>query len=163
MLAALLFSLAAHCPPLFHSRIVTVMPVSHPPTRLIHISPSCWTIYRSFEITIEMGTVHWVELLIQCAIQIYCFKKKIQSRFELCFKKYLAAQTVAYAENFRGGKSFVTFVTVINDCNMANDYNMTRDIDELYSDEKIDDSNSESDIVIKETLYLMCECANIIN
>ena len=54
-------------------------------------------------------------------------------------------------------------VTVINDCNMANDYNMTRDIDELYSDEKIDDSNSESDIVIKETLYLMCECANIIN
>jgi len=46
---------------------------------------------------------------------------------------------------------------------MANDYNMTRDIDELYSDEKIDDSNSESDIVIKETLYLMCECANIIN
>jgi len=69
----------------------TVTPVSHPLTRLIHISPSCWTIYRSFEITLEMGTVHWVELKIQCSIQIHCFRKNIQSRYELCFKKYSAA------------------------------------------------------------------------
>jgi len=40
---------------------------------------------------------------------------------------------------------------------------MTRDIEGLYSDEKIDNSNFESDAVIKETLHLMCECANIIN
>jgi len=33
-------------------------PVSHLRARLIHISPSCWTIYRSFEIILEMGTVH---------------------------------------------------------------------------------------------------------
>jgi len=31
-------------------------PVSPLRTRLIHISPSCWTIYRSFEIILEMGT-----------------------------------------------------------------------------------------------------------
>jgi len=43
---------------------------------------------------------------------------------------------------------------------------MTRDIEELYNDDKIDDSRSENDIVINEaieTLHLMCECANIIN
>jgi len=43
---------------------------------------------------------------------------------------------------------------------------MTRDIEELYNDDKIDDSRSESDIVINgstEKLHLMCECANIIN
>jgi len=43
---------------------------------------------------------------------------------------------------------------------------MTRDVEELYNDDKIDDSRSESDIVINgstETLHLMCECANIIN
>ena len=51
-------------PHFFHSRIATVTPVSHPLTRLIRISPSCWAIYRSFEITLEMGTVHWVELQI---------------------------------------------------------------------------------------------------
>ena len=56
--------------------------------------------------------------------------------------------------------SFVADVIVIND------YNMTRDIEELYNDDKIDDSRSENDIVINEaieTLHLMCECANIIN
>ena len=68
------FFLAPQCPHFFHSRIVTVTPVSHPFTRLIHISPSCWTIYRSFEIILEMGTVHWIELQIQCFIQIHCFK-----------------------------------------------------------------------------------------
>jgi len=49
-------------PHFFHSRIATVKPVSHPLTRLIHISPSCCALYRSFEITLDMGTVHWVEL-----------------------------------------------------------------------------------------------------
>ena len=35
---------------------------------LVHISPSCWTIYRSFEIILEMVTVHWIGLHIQCSI-----------------------------------------------------------------------------------------------
>ena len=58
LLPPLLFSLVLQSPHLLHSRIATVTPVSHPFTRLIHISPSCWTIYRSFEIILEMGTVH---------------------------------------------------------------------------------------------------------
>jgi len=57
-------------------------------TRLIHISLSFWTIYRSFEIILELGTVHWIGLQIQCSIQIHCFKKR-SVRYELCFKKYL--------------------------------------------------------------------------
>ena len=75
MLAPLLFPRPRSTPHFFHSRIATETPVSHPLTRLIHISPNCWTIYRLFEITLEMGTVHWVELQIQCSIQIHCFKK----------------------------------------------------------------------------------------
>jgi len=67
-----------------------IMPVSSPLTWLIHISPSCWTIYRSFEIIFEMGTVHWIELQIQCSIQIRCFKKH-SVRYELCFETYLTA------------------------------------------------------------------------
>jgi len=62
----------------FHSRIATVTPVSHSLTRPIHNCPSCWTIYLSFEIILEMITVHWIELQIQCFIQIHCFKN-IQS------------------------------------------------------------------------------------
>jgi len=77
-------------PHFFHFRIATATPVSHPLTRPNHISSSCWTIYRSFEITLEMGTFHWVKLQIQCSIQIHCFKKH-SVRYELCFKKYLAA------------------------------------------------------------------------
>jgi len=69
----------------FHSRIATVTPLSHPLTRLIHIGPGFWTYHRSFQITLEMGTVHWVELQIQCSIQIHCFKKH-SVRYELCFK-----------------------------------------------------------------------------
>ena len=90
MLAPLLFSLALQCPHFFHSRIATVTPVSHPLTSLIHISPSCWTIYCSFEITLEMGTAHWIELQIQCSIEIHCFKKD-SVRYELFFKNYSAA------------------------------------------------------------------------
>jgi len=37
-------------------------------TTLIHISPSYWTIYHSFEIILEVGAVHWVGLHIQCSI-----------------------------------------------------------------------------------------------
>jgi len=70
-----------------HRAMIT--PVSPPPTTLIHISPSCWTIYRSFEITLEMGTVHWIGLL-QWSIQVHCLKKH-SVRYELCFKKYLTA------------------------------------------------------------------------
>jgi len=35
---------------------------------LIHISPSYWTIYRWFEIVLEMGSLHWFGLQIQCSI-----------------------------------------------------------------------------------------------
>jgi len=64
-------------------------PVCPPLTRFIHISPSCWTIHRSFEIILEMGTVHWIELQIQCSIQVHCFKN-IRSDMN-CYKKYLTA------------------------------------------------------------------------
>ena len=56
-------------------------------TRLIHISASCWTIYRSFEIILEMGTVHWIGLQIQCYIQI----QKHSVQYDVCFKKHLIA------------------------------------------------------------------------
>jgi len=46
-----------------------------PVLRSIHIGPSCWTIYRSFEIILEMGAVHWIGLQILCSVQIHCFKK----------------------------------------------------------------------------------------
>jgi len=52
----------------------TLTPVSPPLTRLIHISPS-WTIYPSFEIILEMVTVHWIEPQIHGSIQDHCFKK----------------------------------------------------------------------------------------
>jgi len=44
--------------------------VCHSPllTRLIHMSSSCWTSYRSFEISLEMGTIHWIGLQIQRSI-----------------------------------------------------------------------------------------------
>jgi len=77
------FPWPSSAPHFFHSRIATVTPVSHPLTRLIHISPSCWIIYRSFEIILEMGTVHRIELQIQFSIQIHCFKKH-SIRYELC-------------------------------------------------------------------------------
>ena len=50
-------------------------------TRLIHIIASCWTIYCSFEIILEMETVHWIGLQIQCYIQI----QNHSVRYELCF------------------------------------------------------------------------------
>ena len=52
-----------------------IAPVSPLSTRLIHISPSYWTIYRSFEIILEWGTVHWLGIRSQYSMQIHCFKK----------------------------------------------------------------------------------------
>jgi len=57
-----------------------IAPLSPLLTKLIHISPSCWAIYRLFEII----TVRWTGLRIQCSIQIHCFKKH-SVRYELCF------------------------------------------------------------------------------
>jgi len=37
-------------------------------TTLVHISPSYCTVYSSFEIILEMETVHWIGLHIQCSI-----------------------------------------------------------------------------------------------
>jgi len=37
-------------------------------TRLIRIRPSYWTLYRSFEIILEIGVVHYIGLQIQCFI-----------------------------------------------------------------------------------------------
>jgi len=71
-------------------RRALITPVSPLHARLIHIIPSCWTTYSSFEIILEMGTVHWIGLQIQCSVQIHCFKKHSVRR-ELCFKKYLIA------------------------------------------------------------------------
>jgi len=51
-----------------HRAIIT--PVSPRRARLIHISPSCWTTYCSFEIILEMGTLHWIGLQIQCSIPV---------------------------------------------------------------------------------------------
>jgi len=42
-----------------HKAVIT--PVSPLPTRLIYILLSCWTIYRSFEIILQMGTIHGLE------------------------------------------------------------------------------------------------------
>jgi len=67
-----------------------ITPVSPRLAMLIHISTSCWTICRSFEIILEMGTVRWIALQIQRSIQIHCFKKH-SVRFELCFKIYFIA------------------------------------------------------------------------
>jgi len=66
-----------------HRAMIT--PINHLCTRLIHITPSYWTIYYSLEIILKMGTVHWIGLQIQCSVQIYCFKN-IQSDMNYKFK-----------------------------------------------------------------------------
>ena len=65
-----------------HRAMIT--PLSPLLTRLIHISPSCWAIYRLFEIILQMGTVRWIGPQIQCSIQIRCFKKH-SVQYELHF------------------------------------------------------------------------------
>ena len=42
-------------------------------TRLFHISPSYWTICRSFEVILEWGAS--IGLEFKCCMQIHCFKK----------------------------------------------------------------------------------------
>jgi len=49
-------------------QIAMITPVSPLLTTLVHISPSYWTIYCSFEIILEMETVHWIGSHIQCSI-----------------------------------------------------------------------------------------------
>jgi len=49
-----------------------IMPVSPVRTRLIHISLSCWTIYRLFEINLEWEPS--IALEFKCCMQIHCFK-----------------------------------------------------------------------------------------
>jgi len=66
-----------------HKAMIT--PVSLLLPRPIHISPSCRTVYRSFQIHLEMGTVSWIGLQIQCSIKIHCFKKH-SVRYSLCLK-----------------------------------------------------------------------------
>jgi len=46
----------------------TITPASPLLTTLVHISQSYWIIHRSFKIILEMGTVHWIGLHIQCSI-----------------------------------------------------------------------------------------------
>jgi len=45
-----------------------ITPASPLLTMFVHISPSYWIIYRSFEIILEMRTVHWIGLHIQCSV-----------------------------------------------------------------------------------------------
>jgi len=45
-----------------------VTPASPLLTMLIYVSPSYWTIYLSFQIVLEMGSLHWFGLQIQCSI-----------------------------------------------------------------------------------------------
>jgi len=54
-------------------------------TTLVHISPTYWTVFSSLEIIVEMRTVHWIGLHIQCSIsgvgklvkwQSFCRKPK---------------------------------------------------------------------------------------
>ena len=73
-----------------HAAVITPVSPLLTRTRLIHISPSCWTIYGSFEIILQLGTVHWIGLQIRWSTQIHCFK--IHSVwYESSFKKYLMA------------------------------------------------------------------------
>jgi len=66
-----------------HRAMIT--PVRSLLTRLIRIRPSYWKKFRSFSIVLEMGTVHWIGLQMQCSAQIHCFKKQ-SVIYELCFE-----------------------------------------------------------------------------
>jgi len=72
-----------------HRAMIT--PINLLLTRLIHISPSCWTIYCSSEVILDMGTYLGLDLKSNIQlynyIQIHCFKAH-SVRYELCFKKY---------------------------------------------------------------------------
>jgi len=49
-----------------HRAMIT--PGGPPLTRLIQIRPNYWTLFRSFGIILEMGTVHWIGLQMQSSI-----------------------------------------------------------------------------------------------
>jgi len=70
-----------------HRAVIT--PVSPLLTRLIYISPSCWTICRSFEIILEMGTVHWITLQIQWSIYTNSLLQKTFSQVLIMFQNIL--------------------------------------------------------------------------
>jgi len=68
-----------------HRTMITPLDPLH--TRLIHISPSCWTLYRSFEIILEWGSSNGLEFnsnVIWKAIA----SKKYSIWYELNLKKY---------------------------------------------------------------------------
>ena len=71
-----------------HRAMIT--PVSLLLTRLVHISPSCWTIYRSSESILEMGNVSWIGLQIQCST-VY---KSIASKHIQSDMNYVLKNTV---------------------------------------------------------------------
>jgi len=56
-----------------HRTITT--PVNPLRLRLIHISPSYPTVYRSLENYSWMDTVLWIGIQVQCSMQTHCFKK----------------------------------------------------------------------------------------
>ena len=58
-------------------------------TRLIHVSPSYWTTYCSFEIILEWGLSIGLELKLNVLfMQIHCFKKKF-NLIRIIFEKML--------------------------------------------------------------------------
>ena len=76
-----------------HRRMIT--PVNPPRLRLrlIHISPSYQTVYRSFIVWnySGMGTVYWIGIQIQCSMQTHCFKKTF-NLILIKLKKYFRGQ-----------------------------------------------------------------------
>jgi len=75
-----------------HRAMIT--PISLLLTRLIHISPSCWTIYCSSEVILDMGT--YLGLDLKSNIQLYT-NPLLQGTFSpirIMFQKiqYLIAQ-----------------------------------------------------------------------
>jgi len=56
-----------------HRTMIT--PFNPPRLRLIHISPSYQTVYRSFEIILEWVLSIGLEFKSKCCMQTHCFKK----------------------------------------------------------------------------------------
>jgi len=53
-----------------------IAPVSPQRTRIIHISPSYWTIFCSFGIILEWELSIGLEFKFSVSMQIHCFKKR---------------------------------------------------------------------------------------
>jgi len=73
-----------------HRAMIT--PISLLLTRLIHISPSCWTIYCSSEVILDMGT--YLGLDLKSNIQLYTIYKSIASRHIQSDTNYVSKNTV---------------------------------------------------------------------